>query len=144
LSLQKRELQRAESFEIGKRRMLKERFLIQNFQYQQSYFVKQANNGVQLWKQYMQSIEQLKQAVDPTHLIEFQYEELIENQNEAFQQLASFLDLKLKEEEIKNIASATHADSKYKFQSSIKGLELFQHWKEDPVVQKYQYHNLIN
>ncbi len=143
LSLQKREMQRAESFKIGRRRQLKERFLVQNFQYQQSYFVKQADNGVHLWKQYMQSIEKLKESLDQSQFIEFQYENLIENQELTFKQLSSFLELKLNAKEMHKIASAMHVDSKYKFKSSSKGKELYQNWKEDPMVQKYQYHNLI-
>ncbi|MEQ8908115.1 MAG: sulfotransferase [Vicingaceae bacterium] len=139
LSLQQRELKRGERFKIDWKKKLKERFLIRGFQYQESYRIKKEEEGVELWKSYLQSIKSLKAKLPSEQYLEFKYEEFTVQPIKSLQLLKAYLNIEVSKDKLSQIAGQVHQGSRHNYLTNPKGLDLYEKYKEDKLIVEYQY-----
>ena len=140
-SLKYREDKKQSSFQLTPKKRYREWILDRRWIYNQSYYVMDIKNGVELWKKYVMMNEK-HLAKNDSGSLSLVYEKLLANPATYLNNLAQFLGIELNKSVIDKIATNINSSNRFKFLNDAELVDFYKSICNDSLLVKYGYHNL--
>ena len=113
-----------------------------NLKFQLSPRVKDINEGIDLWKNYVSAaISNVEDCKDSVMMVK--YEDLIEFPEKTLRDVCCFIGIDRSDEDISQIAKLVRKDRKYSFMSDENLVELHKKIKGDRLIKELGYFDIV-
>jgi len=98
---------------------------------------------IKLWEFYINSILKLEQELPKDSIIHIKYEDFLSDPYLYFKSILNFCDIYINEAKIKAIVSKVNQKRRFAFLKNEELKKLYHTIKTKPLIQKFNYHNLL-
>lgn len=137
-SLKIREEKRRKNRKISKSQKFKQYLLVNDYQFNQSYYIQDLKNGVELWKNYVLLNEESVKKY-PNDIIKIKYEDLLENPNQYLKEILNFIDMQATDAMVKEVSSMIDSTRKFGFVKEPDLWDFYQTIKDESTLVKMGY-----
>lgn len=137
----KRDAVKRNNFKLSWRKRIKRFFLISN-KYHQNFRLTDFQPGYEVWQSYVEKAFSLEKDFGE-NIISIQYEDFLDNPLTYLEQINKFCGLSSTDSTICNLVNEIKVSRKYAFLGDDKSIEFYQTIKNDSIMKKLGYDNII-
>lgn len=138
-SLRKREIELDKTFKMDLTKKLKEYLIKGRVGYISSIRLRYINEGIALWKQYIEKALSIKN----NKILHIKYEELLSNPTYLLKEIFDFTEIKYSESDLNEAIKSFKIERRYAFLNNPQLVDIYNKIKDWDILQKLGYENII-
>ncbi len=141
-SARKREIEIQNNYKKNWKNMLKERFVFGKAFYQDSVRLQNIQEGILLWKDYVQKAFDLEREWKE-NILHIRYETFLDYPADTLEKIVHFIDLPVDVSAIHAVSRNVLSDNKFTFIKDASLQRLYRHIREEDIMKKLRYDTII-